>query len=93
MEHVGAQVNLAIFSGGLTRAQVGEARANLAVLEANYESVRQNVTLEVRQALANLQQGAESIRVAEKGQSPGARESELAEGRYSTGAGKHHRAH
>src|SRR5262249_60479895 len=35
--NVGAQVNLNIFNGGLTTAQIGEARANLAVLEANYE--------------------------------------------------------
>jgi outer membrane protein TolC len=85
--NVGAQVNLSIFNGGLTTAEIGEARANLAVLEANYESVRQNVTLEVRQALANVQQGLESIRVAEKGSRQARENLELAEGRYSTGAG------
>jgi outer membrane protein TolC len=85
--NVGAQVSLSIFNGGLTTAQIGEARANLAVLEANYESIRQNVVLEVRQALANVEQGVESIRVAEKGSRQARENLELAEGRYSTGAG------
>ncbi len=84
---VGAQVNLNVFNGGLTTAQIGEARANLAVLEANYEALRQNVALEVRQAVANVEQGAESIRVANKGSRQARENLELAEGRYSTGAG------
>jgi outer membrane protein TolC len=85
--NVGASVNLSVFNGGLTTAQIGEARANLAVLEANEESLRQNVELEVRQAMANVQQGAEAIRVAEKGSRQAHENLELAEGRYSTGAG------
>jgi outer membrane protein TolC len=85
--NVGAQVNLNVFNGGLTTAQIGEARANLAVLEADHEAIRQNVALEVRQALANVEQGAESIRVAEKGSRQARENLELAEGRYSTGAG------
>lgn len=84
---VGAQVNLNVFNGGLTTAQIGEARANLAVLQANYEALRQNVALEVRQAVANVEQGAESIRVANKGSRQARENLELAEGRYSTGAG------
>jgi outer membrane protein TolC len=83
--NVGAAVNLSVFNGGLTTAQIGEARANLAVLEANETSLRQNVELEVRQAMANVQQGAESIRVAEKGRTQARENLELAEGRYATG--------
>jgi outer membrane protein TolC len=85
--NIGAAVNLSVFNGGLTTAQVGEARANLAVLEANETSLRQNVELEVRQAMANVQQGAVSIRVAEKGRAQARENVELAEGRYSTGVG------
>jgi outer membrane protein len=84
---VGASVNLSLFNGGLTTAQVGEAKANLAVIEANWEGLRQNVELEVRQALLNVQQGVESIRVADKGLRQARENVELAEGRYSTGAG------
>jgi outer membrane protein len=85
--NLGAAVNLSVFNGGLTTAQVGEARANLEILEANETSLRQNVELEVRQAMANVQQGAESIRVAEKGRRQARENVELATGRYATGAG------
>lgn len=83
--NVGAAVNLSIFNGGLTTAQIGEARAALAVLDANEESLRQSVELEVRQAMANVEQGTESIRVAEKGSRQARENLDLAEGRYSTG--------
>ncbi|HTD25660.1 MAG TPA: TolC family protein, partial [Candidatus Elarobacter sp.] len=63
----GAAVNLSLFNGGLTTAQVGEAKANLDNLRATEEATRQNVTLEVRTALLNLRQQAESIVVADKG--------------------------
>jgi outer membrane protein len=85
--NIGASVNLSVFNGGLTTAQVGEARANLSVIEANEESLRQNVELEVRQAMANVQQGRESVRVADKANRQAHENVELAEGRYATGAG------
>jgi outer membrane protein TolC len=85
--NIGAAVNLSVFNGGLTTAQVGEARANLAVLQANAETLRQNVQLEVRQAMANVREGAEAIRVTEKARRQARENVELAEGRYSTGVG------
>ncbi len=85
--NVGASVGLSVFNGGLTMAQIGETRANLAVLEANHEALRQNVALDVTQALANLEQGAESVRVADKARRQARENVELAEGRYATGAG------
>jgi outer membrane protein TolC len=85
--NIGAAVNLSVFNGGLTTAQVGEARANLATLEANAETLRQNVQLEVRQAMANVREGAEAIRVTEKARRQARENVELAEGRYSTGVG------
>jgi outer membrane protein TolC len=83
--NIGAVVSLSVFNGGLTTAQVGEARANLAVLEANAETLRQNVALEVRQSLENVREGVEAIRVAEKGSRQARENLELAEGRYATG--------
>jgi outer membrane protein TolC len=85
--NIGAAVNLSVFNGGLTTAQVGEARANLAVLEANAETLRQNVALEVRQALANVREGVGGDPRAEKGRRQARENLELAEGRYSTGVG------
>jgi len=85
--NVGASVNLSVFNGGLTTAQIGEAKANLASVAANEAALRQSITLEVQQALVNVRQGIESLRVAEKGLRQARENVELAEGRYSTGAG------
>ena len=84
---VGAVLNVPIFTGGLTTAQVGEQKANLANLKFNEEVLRQNIALEVRQDVLNLQQAAESIRVSEKGLQLARENLELAEGRYNTGVG------
>jgi len=83
----GGLVSLSVFNGGLTRAQVGEAKANLENLRATEDATRNNVTLEVRQALLNLRQQAESIGVADKGLEQGRENLSLAEGRYKTGVG------
>jgi outer membrane protein len=84
---IGAAVRLSIFNGGLTTAQVGEQKANLANLKFNEEVLRQNIALEVSQATLDLQRAAESIRVAEKGQQQARENLDLAEGRYNTGVG------
>jgi len=84
---IGASVNLSILNGGLVRAQIAEANANLKVLEYNEEALRQNIALQVRQAVLNVQQAAESIGVAEKGAQQARENLELAEGRYNTGVG------
>ncbi len=83
----GASVNLSILNGGLVRAQIAEAKANLDVLKFNEEALRQNIALQVRQAALNVQQAAESIGVAEKGAQQARESLELAEGRYNTGVG------
>lgn len=85
--NVGANVNLSIFNGGLTTAQVAEQKANLSNLKFNEDVLRQNIALEVRQAVLNLQQAAESIRVAEKGLQQARENLDLADGRYKTGVG------
>jgi outer membrane protein len=85
--NIGATVNLTIFNGGLTAAQVGEAKADLSNLKFNEDVLRQDIALEVRQASLNLQQAAASIGVAEKGLQQARENLELAEGRYNTGVG------
>lgn len=85
--NVGASVNLSIFNGGLTTAQVAEQRANLENLKFNEEVTRQSIALEVRQAVLNLEQAAKSIRVSEKGLQQARENLDLAEGRYNTGVG------
>lgn len=85
--NIGAFVTWQILSGGLTRAQVGEAQANLARLRYDEEQLRQNIALEVRQTLLNVQQAEESIGVSEKGAQEARENLELAQGRYATGVG------
>jgi outer membrane protein TolC len=85
--NIGASVSLSILSGGLTRAQIGEGKANLYVLKYNEESLRQNIALQVRQAVLNVQQAVESIAVAAKGQQSARENMQIADGRYTTGVG------
>jgi outer membrane protein len=85
--NIGASVNLSIFNGGLTAAQIGEARANLANLKYQEQSLRQQIALQVRQAVLNLALAHESIRVSDKGLYQARENVELAEGRYKTGVG------
>ena len=84
---IGASLNISLFNGGLTTAQVGEAEANLAALQYDAESLRQNVALEVREAVLDLRRAAESIGVAAKGVGQARESLELAQGRYRTGVG------
>ena len=85
--NVGAAVNLSIFNGGLTTAQIGQAKADLANIQFNTEVERQNIALQVQQALYNLQEAAESIVAAEKVLDQARENLALADGRYATGAG------
>ena len=84
---IGANVNLSIFNGGFTTAQIGEAKANLDVLRYNEKSLRQSIALQVRQSALDLERARESIRVAGKGVQQARESLDLAEGRYSTGVG------
>jgi outer membrane protein TolC len=84
---VGGAINWSILNGGLTAAQIGEARANLMVLKFNTDALRQNIALQVRQAVLNLQQAEQSISVARKGAQQARESLALAEGRYTTGVG------
>jgi outer membrane protein len=85
--NVGAAVNISLFNGGLTTAQIGEAKAGLANLRFNTEVERQNIALQVRQSVLALREAAESIVVAERGLEEARENLTLAEGRYATGAG------
>src|SRR3989454_12302007 len=61
--NVAGTVNIPIFSGFLTQQQVAQARANLLRTKANGDVLRQNILLEVNQALLNLEAAKERLRV------------------------------
>src|SRR3989449_4591502 len=58
-----AFVNIPIFSGFLTAQQVAQARATFLRTKANGDVLRQNILLEVNQALLNLEAARERLRV------------------------------
>jgi outer membrane protein len=61
--NVAGTVNIPIFSGYLTQQQVAQARANLFKTKANGEVLKQNILLEVNQALLNLEAAKERLQV------------------------------
>jgi len=85
--NIGATLNIPLFSGFSTKYQVEEARANLDVLKANEETLRQGIFLEVKQAWLNLQEAADRIATAEVIVRQAAENLELANGRYAAGVG------
>lgn len=85
--NVGATLSVPLFSGLSTKYQTDEARANLEVLKANEDLVRQTAHLEIQQALLNLQEARDRIAVAELEVRQAAENLELARGRYGAGVG------
>lgn len=85
--NVGATLTFPIFSGFLTKYQVEESKANLNVLKANEEFLRQSILLDVQQAYLNLLQAEESISTAELTVRQATENLELANGRYAAGVG------
>lgn len=85
--NVGATLSVPLFSGLSTKYQTDEARANLEVLKASEDLIRQSVILEIQQALLNLQAAGDRIAVAELEVRQAAENLELARGRYGAGVG------
>ncbi len=90
LEHgwdVGAALSFPIFSGFLTKYQVREAKANLDVLKANEESLKQTIFLEVQEAYLTLRAAEEAIPTATLGVEQAKENLEIADGRYAAGVG------
>jgi outer membrane protein TolC len=78
-------VNIPIFSGFLTQQQVAQARANLLMTKANGDVLRQNILLEVSQALLNLEAASERLEVTKITVTQARERLDLVEGRYKAG--------
>jgi outer membrane protein len=90
LEHgwdVGAALSFPIFSGFLTKYQVQEAKANLNVLKANEEAVKQTVISDVQQAFLNLKAAEERVPTAKLNVEQATENLDIANGRYSAGVG------
>jgi outer membrane protein TolC len=82
---LGAEITFPVFSGFLTRHQVGEARARLDVLKADEELLRQNIYLEVEQAYLNLKVSERLIPTAQLAVRQAEENFEIVNGRYTAG--------
>ncbi len=84
----GATLTVPIFSGFSTPAQIAEAKANLKNLEAQEETLRQNIRLEAEQAYLSHKEAMERISVTEKTLDQAKENYDLASGRYQVGVGQ-----
>lgn len=85
--NAGITLSLPVFEGGLTRGRVSEARANLLVLEAQRDTLRQSVLMEISQAYADLESGKVRIDVMESSLQKARENLFIAQGRYKAGVG------
>jgi outer membrane protein TolC len=85
--NVGMTITFPVFSGLSTRYQVEEAMANLNVLKANEEALRQGIVLDVQQAYLNLKDAEERIPTSELTVKQAEENLEIANGRYAAGVG------
>jgi outer membrane protein len=85
--NVGVSLSIPIFNGFLTKSQVSQAKANLSVLKANEESLRQTISLEVQQAYVTLRSAEEAIPTAKLGVEQAKENLDIANGRYAAGVG------
>ncbi len=85
--NAGVTLTVPLFQGGLTRGRVSEARANLLVLEAQRDTVRQSILLEVNQAVADLESADARVDVMESTVKKARESLDLAQGRYEAGVG------
>ncbi|MGA2533778.1 MAG: TolC family protein [Candidatus Aminicenantales bacterium] len=84
---LGLSLDVPVFNGFLTTAQVAQARADLNVIRANEETLRQSVYLAVQQAYINLEQAEELVPVSELNVTAAQENYDIANGSYKEGVG------
>ena len=80
-------LNVPLFNGFMTTAQVAQARANLNVIRANEETLRQSIYLAVEQAYLDLKQAEELVPVAQLNVTAAQENLDIANGSYKEGVG------
>jgi hypothetical protein len=80
---IGAVVRMPIFNGGLTPAQIGQARAGLAQIVAEQQRARQDITTEVRAATLEVHRTTDAIGVSRRAVEAAEESLDAAERRYA----------
>lgn len=83
----GVTLSIPLYDGGLTSARTDEARADLAQTQAEYDALLQQVALEVRTALLDIDEAWENIATTELTVRQARENLDLATGRYRVGVG------
>ncbi len=84
---IGAQLSYTGTNLYLLKKQLDEAKLTYKKDQADYETARQNVYLQVKQAYINLMNAQESVPVARSSMMVAKEQYELASGRYKVGMG------
>jgi outer membrane protein TolC len=82
---VAGSVSFPIYTGGRIRADVDEARANLARRQAEYEDLKGRVAYDVRVAWLDLQASDSGVKVADRNRALAQRALTQSRDRYSNG--------
>ncbi|HOU50264.1 MAG: TolC family protein [Smithella sp.] len=85
--NAGVALSFPLFSGLSTKYQVEEARANLEILKANEDSIRQAIRLDVEKAYLYVQDTVQQIALSEITVLQARDNYDLASGRYRAGVG------
>ncbi|HXK20945.1 MAG TPA: TolC family protein [Polyangiaceae bacterium] len=85
--NIGLNLTWPIFEGGLTRAEVREARANVTVAQAQLTQAELAVRFQVEQARLSLRSAKAAIDAAQDARENAKERLRLAEGRYEQGVG------
>jgi outer membrane protein len=85
--NAGATLSWPLYQGGLTVAQVDEARAQLNSLHADVDAQRQRIRLEVEQARLSVRAAKATLEASDEALVSARERLRLAEGRYAAGAG------
>jgi outer membrane protein TolC len=85
--NTGLRMSVPIVDGGLAKAKVDIARAQLKSLEAENEKLKQDIMLDVSKALTDITKARERIRIANLTLTSAEENRKMAVGRYETGVG------
>jgi len=85
--NAGIWLSMPLYEGGITKGKAGEARANLRVVEAQGQTFRQSVLMELSQAYADIDSATARISMMELSIKKARESLELAQGRYEAGIG------